>query len=276
MWMNKVVLITGGASGIGSEFALNLARKGSHVIILDINEELGIKVAQSCGEHASFYKLDVRDLSAYQQIVERILSEKGRIDVLFNNAGIGIAGETYELNYELWERIIDINIKGVLNGIHLVYPHMVKNKSGIIINTSSLAGIGPLPLMAPYSMTKHAVVGLSNSLRFEARKFGIQVNVLCPAAIETPILKASNPADLPTVSWIPDTVRYLSTLAGKPYSLPQFATDALKEIEADKGIIILPQKAKIGALLGRLFPSLAEKSIMKALEKERSYRPKSL
>lgn len=276
MWTNKVVLITGGASGIGSEFALNLARKGSHVVILDINEELGIKVAQSCGEQASFYKLDVRDLSAYQQIVERILSEKGRIDVLFNNAGIGIAGEMYELNYELWERIIDINIKGVLNGIHLVYPHMVKNKSGIIINTSSLAGIGPLPLMAPYSTTKHAVVGLSNSLRFEARKFGIQVNVLCPAAIETPILKASNPADLPTVSWIPDTVRYLSTLAGKPYSLPQFATDALKEIEADKGIIILPQKAKIGALLGRLFPSLAEKSIMKALEKERSYRPKSL
>lgn len=273
--MNKVVIITGGASGIGSEFALNLTRKGSYVYILDTNEELGIEVARSCGEKASFHKLDVRDLGAYQQIINHILLQKGKIDALFNNAGIGIAGEAYELNYELWERIIDINIKGVLNGIHLVYPQMVQNKSGIIINTSSLAGVGPLPLMAPYSMTKHAIVGLSNSLRLEARKYGIQVNVLCPAAIETPILKASNPVDLPTVPWIPDTVRYLSTLAGKPYSLRQFTIDALKQIEADKGIIILPQRAKIGALLSRYFPWLAEKSILNALEKERSFRPEA-
>lgn len=273
MWKNKVVLITGGASGIGKEFALALSKKGSHVVILDINEESGKSTARECGEFASFYRLDVCNIDAYRDVIEQILADKGSIDVLFNNAGIGIAGEIYELDPELWDRIIDINIKGVLNGINLIYPLMVKNKSGVIINTSSLAGLGPVPLMAPYSMTKHAVVGLSNSLRLEAKSFGIQVNVLCPAAVETPILKAKNPSDLPSVTWVPDTVRYLSRLAGKPYSLNRFVTEAIKEIEADKAVIVLPQRAKIGVLIGRLFPGVAEKAIMNALDKERSYRP---
>ncbi len=273
MWKNKICLITGGASGIGREIALHLTKRGCHVIILDINEEAGHEAARTCGDLASFYKLDVCDLDAYRRIVEQIITDYGSIDILFNNAGIGIAGEACELDYTLWNRIIDINIKGVLHGIHLIYPLMVKNKRGVIVNTSSLAGLGPLPLMAPYSMTKHAVVGLSNSLRLEAKKFGVQVNVLCPAAVETPILKAANPADLPAVTWMPDTVRYLSLLAGKPYSLSQFASDALKAIEADKGVVVLPQKAKIGVLIGRLFPWLAEKSILKALQKERAFRP---
>lgn len=273
MWKDKVVIITGGASGIGRGFALTLSQKGSIVIILDINEEAGARTAIDCGENATFYKLDVRDVEAFKHLVNLIIKERGRIDVLFNNAGIGIAGEAHEIDEALWNRIIDINLKGTLNGVNLIYPLMVNNKSGIIVNTASLAGLGPLPLMAPYSMTKHAIVGLSNSLRLEAALYGIQVNTLCPAAIDTDILKAKNPADLPPVSWLPDTVRYLSALAGKPYELNRFVTEALKEIEADKGVIVLPQRAKIGVLIGRWFPKLAEKSILKALEQERSFKP---
>ncbi len=272
MWKGKVVMITGGASGIGRAFALKLSRQGSYVNILDINEEAGARTALDCGENATFYKLDVRDVKAYRNLVNLIIKTSGSIDVLFNNAGIGIAGEAQEIDETLWNRIIDINIKGTLNGINLIYPIMVKRKKGVIVNTASLAGLGPLPLMAPYSMTKHAIVGLSNSLRLEAKLYGIQVNTLCPAAIETDILKAKNPNDLPPVAWLPDSVRYLSSLAGKPYDLNRFVNEALKEIEADKGVIVLPQRAKIGVLIGRWFPWLAEKSIFKAMELERSFK----
>lgn len=272
MWKDTVCLITGGASGIGSALAKNLAERGSKVILLDINEEVGQKVATECGENASFYTLDVRDLASYRQRVQNVLSKNGKIDVLFSNAGIGVAGETYELDPGLWDRIIDVNIKGVLNGIHAVYPYMVQRKSGIIVNTASLGGLSPLPLMTPYSMTKHAVVGLSKSLRLEAKKYGVQVNALCPAAVETPLLKAANPVDLPAVSWIPDTVRYLTRLAGAPYDLGRFASDAIKEIEADKGVIVLPRKAKWISVIGRIFPWLTERSIIQAMQNERSFR----
>lgn len=160
----------------------------------------------------------------------------------------------------------------MLNGVLAAYPIMVKQGYGYIINTASLAGLGPAALMAPYAMTKHAVVGLSHSLRIEAADLGIQVNVLCPSAIETPILDSKNPVDLPEVPWTPDARRYLSNLAAPPYPAHKMAEEVLEAIEKNRSTIVIPGRARFAWLLGRIFPGLVEKLAAKALQIERKSR----
>ena len=269
IWNGAVALVTGGGSGIGRQLSLAMSKRGTKVIVTDINAENAAKVASECGSGAESFALDVRDAAAFTELVNNIYNKNKSIDFIFNNAGIGIGGETFEIGHQLWDRIIDINIKGVLNGVLAAYPIMVKQGSGHIINTASLAGLGPAPLLAPYSLTKHAVVGLSTSLRIEAVKFGVKVSVLCPSAIETPILDSSNPSDLPSVPWAPNMRRFLTTLAGPPYPVEKLAEEALAAIEKNKPVIVIPSRARAIWVLGRLFPSLVFSESLKAVAAER-------
>ncbi len=272
IWNNSVAIITGGGSGIGRSLGILMAQRGATVVVTDINQESAANTAAECGEKASFIQLDVRDADAVKKTIGDTFAKYGHLDFIFNNAGIGVAGESHEIGTALWDRIIDINLKGVLNGVLAAYPIMIRQRSGYIINTASLAGLGPAPLMAPYAMTKHAVVGLSTSLRIEAEKYGVKVILLCPAAIETPILYSSNPIDLPEVPWSPDTKRFLTNLAGPPYAVEKLAEEALAAIERNKAIIVIPGRARFSWRLGRLFPALVEKIIHKAVRTERSFR----
>jgi short-subunit dehydrogenase len=124
-------------------------------------------------------------------------------------------------------------------------------------------------------MTKHAVVGLSTSLRLEAEHYGVRVSVLCPSAIETPLLDAGNPSDLQAPSWRPNTRRYLARLAGgRPaYPVDKLAADTLEAMERNVGVIIIPGHSRTGALLNRLLPGVVEKGIRRVLAAERSARP---
>ena len=173
------------------------------------------------------------------------------MDFLFNNADIGLSGEAFEVPVAEWDRIINTNLRGVMNGVLAAYPLMINQGFGHIINTASLAGLGPAPLLSPYSMTKHAIVGLSISLRIEAVKYGVKVSVLCPGPIETPILdsEASHPSH-----WYPDTRRFLTNLVGPPYPVHLLVEKALREIEQNKSIIVIPGRAKLAWIIGRLFP----------------------
>ena len=272
IWKDAVAIITGGGSGIGRALANAMANRGAIVIVTDIDQEKARMVADECGVKAQSFLVDVRDANQVNEIVHQVYQQFGKIDCIFNNAGIGIAGETHEIPAPLWDRIIDINLKGVLNGVLAAYPIMVKQGHGYIINTASLAGLGPAALMAPYAMTKHAVVGLSHSLRLEAANYGVQVNVLCPSAIETPILDSTNPADLPAVPWTPDARRYLTNLAAPPYPVEKMAEEVLTAIEKNKSTIVLPAKARFAWVMGRLFPGLVEKLAAKALKIERQSR----
>ena len=272
-WSEAVVLITGGGSGIGQALALNLAKRGSTVLISDINQESAVKTANECGKKAIACHLDVRDFNAVNELITSIPKNHGSLDFLFNNAGIGVGGETYEISLEGWERVLDINVRGVIHGVHSAYPIMVKQGSGHIINTASLAGLGPAPLVTPYAMSKHAVVGLSTSLRIEAVKYGVGVSVLCPAAIETPLLDANPPADLPDANiWLPDFRRFLTKIGGPPYPVENLAKDTIQAIEKNIGVIVIPGRARFLWRLGRLFPALMEKGGIDAVETERAYR----
>ena len=132
--------------------------------------------------------LDVRSYSSFERAVAEAVQQSGRIDYLFNNAGIGVGGEVDSYTLDDWNDVFDVNLRGVVHGIQAVYPIMIRQHSGHIVNTASMAGLVTNAGMASYTATKHAVVALSKALRVEAERHGVQVSVLCPGAIRTPIL----------------------------------------------------------------------------------------
>lgn len=187
---NKIAVITGAASGLGQGFATVMAANGATIVAADINLEGAEKTVERIvanGGKASAKKVDTRDSAAVQKLVDDAVSEHGRIDYMFNNAGIAVQGPFEEIPVEHWDEIVDINLKGVIYGSSAAYKQMVKQRSGQIVNTASLAGLVPSPMLAPYSATKFGVVGLTDSLRAEARRHGVTATALCPGFIESGI-----------------------------------------------------------------------------------------
>src|SRR5450759_5369328 len=203
MPMSQVGIVTGAASGIGQALATALVARGDTVVLADVNAGGAKQVAAGLGSRASAVGLDVRAADAVTQLVDDVVGEHGRLDLMFNNAGIGGGGEVDELTTAHWTRIVDVNLLGVVSGTVAAHRVMVARGSGHIVNTASVLGLTPAPLATPYAMTKHAVVGLSLSLRAEAAARGVRVSVVCPGVIETPLLDSEGPADLP-----PPTHRY--------------------------------------------------------------------
>lgn len=271
-WQGKSVIMTGAASGIGLALSKAMVERGAEVWLTDIDLAGATEQAQALGERAHARELDVTDAGAFRAIVEEVVAQHGALDFLFNNAGIGVAGESHAMDTSHFDRTLDINVRGVTNGVMAAYPLMIERGQGHIVNTASAAGLLPVPLMAAYSMSKHAVVGLSESLRLEARNYGVQVSVLCPSAIETPLLDSKGPEDL-AKPWRPDLRRYLTAVAGPPHPVADFAEYALRGIEAGHGKIIAPAMARMGARVARWLPRLAEMRIRSALAKELADRP---
>lgn len=272
-WQGKTVVITGAASGIGKSLALELAQRQARLIVTDIELDAVRATAKACGAHAEALQLDVRDAQAVLRCCEDVVKRHGRLDFIFNNAGLGVGGEAHEIPLISWDRIIDVNIRGVVHGILAAYPIMVKQRSGHIINTASLAGFGPVPLLSPYAMTKHAIVGLTQSLRLEAEIYNVRVSALCPAAIETPLLDRTEIPGLPPMVWLPNVRRFLTRLAGPPYSVESFVAEALAALERNEELIVIPGRARLARALGQYIPSAVTLVTRKVLAEERSQRP---
>jgi len=184
----RVSIVTGGASGIGRAIAAELVARGSHVVVADLDGAAAQRTADELGPNASAATVDVSDAGAVAALVDATVAEHGRLDVMVNNAGIAVGGLLEELEAHHWAKAIDVNLRGVVNGVSAAYPHLRAQRSGHILNTASLAGLIPAPAMLPYTTTKHAVVGLSTALRAEAASQGVRVSVLCPAFVDTPLL----------------------------------------------------------------------------------------
>jgi short-subunit dehydrogenase len=178
---------------------------------------------------------------------------------MFNNAGIVIAGRTHEMQPAQWERVIDVNIRGVVNGVLAAYPVMVAQRSGHIVNTASGVGLVPSPLVVAYAATKHAVVGLSGALRPEAAALGVRVSVICPGSVDTPILDTTPFAD-PSEPGAPALTGrdYLKTLRLRPMPAERFAEIALRQVIRNRAVIVVPTSAKALWYLHRLSPGLVE------------------
>src|SRR6201993_1947917 len=188
---SKIAFVTGGASGIGAALTTKLVDEGAEVWIADRQigaaEELAQRLGSGAGK-AHAIEVDVRSYSSFERAVADAVRQSGRIDYLFNNAGIGVGGEVDSYTLDDWNSVFDVNLRGVVHGIQAVYPIMIRQHSGQIVNTASMAGLVTNAGMASYTATKHAVVGLSKALRVEAERHGVQVSVLCPGVIRTPIL----------------------------------------------------------------------------------------
>jgi NAD(P)-dependent dehydrogenase (short-subunit alcohol dehydrogenase family) len=185
----KVAVITGGASGIGRGTALAMARRGTDVVIADINdrrlEETRADIA-TLGRRVLAVHCDVARDADIECLGETALRVMGRVDILMNNAGVMLRGALEQIPMADWEWSFDINLLGVVRGIRTFLPHMLERGSGYIINTGSVAGLIALTGEgAPYVASKFAIVGLSEALALYARPKGIGVSVLCPGSVDT-------------------------------------------------------------------------------------------
>lgn len=185
----RVVVVTGAASGIGEASARLFIEEGARVVIADIQEELGREVAKEFGDSARFVQCDVTDESSVEAAVHIAMKEWGQLDCMFNNAGsVGSAtGTIAEIDAAAWDRTVAILIRSVFLGTKHAARVMIPRRSGVILNTSStagvLGGIGP----HAYSTSKHAVIGVTKSAASELSAFGIRVNSIAPGAVLTPL-----------------------------------------------------------------------------------------
>jgi len=252
-------IVTGGASGIGRALGEHLASQGCTVCLADRQIDVAEQVAAAIcadGGNATASQVDVSNYSAVEHVVQEMLSRTDRLDYMFNNAGIAIGGPLRLHSIDDWKRIVDVNLLGVINGVQAAYQVMLKQGFGHIINTASMAGLSSAPGATAYAATKHAVVGLSKSLRIEASLDDFRVSVLCPGAIRTPILEGGGKYGKSYADMTPDQERRMWDKV-RPMSPDAFARAALTAVARNKAIIVIPSWWKLYWYADRFFPSLA-------------------
>ena len=186
----KVAVVTGAGSGIGRSIARLLGRRGAVVHVADLDPASASDVAAEVGGTA--HELDVRDAAAVQALADALFGGGGGVDMLFNNAGVGHAGPVAETPLSDWRTVVEVNLMGVVHGVHAFLPGMLaQGRPAHIVNTASMAGLVANPGMVPYCTTKFGVVGLSEALDLEVRKQGVRVTALCPGIIDTAIVRTS-------------------------------------------------------------------------------------
>ena len=253
----RSAIVTGGGSGIGRAIGARLHALGAHVVLADLDGEAAraaaSEIAIGPGGSVVGAQLDVRDRPAVRALVSEVAGRHGGLDLLFNNAGISVGGPSEQMPDEHWDRAVEVNLGGVVNGVIAALPLMVAQGRGHIVNTASAAGLLPAPFVAAYSATKHAVVGLSGALRPEVAPHGVRVTVLCPGMVETPILDGGPPADLPPGSGVTLTARtYLETVGMKPITADQMARIALRGVARNRAVVVAPAAIRVGLVAARV------------------------
>jgi NAD(P)-dependent dehydrogenase (short-subunit alcohol dehydrogenase family) len=245
----KTALVTGAASGIGREIARQLAAAGAHVTASDLPGAALDQTATELGIATRGVDVSKRDEIA--GAIDAIVAEHGRLDFMFNNAGVAIFGEFELVTLDDWDKIIDVNMRGVAYGSALAYRQMFKQRSGHIINTASVAGLVPVPLQAHYCATKHAIVGMSKTLAVEAKGNGIGVTIFCPAWVKTGMfenntmrgtLEGADPYKLVPIKPLPAEIAVQRLLEG---------------VAKGRGMVITPFYGRLGWWLERFAPHTA-------------------
>lgn len=263
----KTALVTGGASGIGRALCAELGRRGALLTATDINAGLleeTVRTLKEAGCEAAAAVLDVTDATAFKELVNALVVEHGRLDYLFNNAGIVAVGEAQDFSFDDWHRVIDVNLYGVAHGVMAAYPLMVKQGCGHIVNTASAAGLFPSAGEISYTASKYGVVGLSQALRVEGRKYGVKVSVVCPGFIETPIYGSARALGV-------DRERLF---AGIPRMMAseRCAELILRRVERNRAVIPVAWDAWLTWLLQRLSPGMTQLVTRKQIRQVRRYR----
>lgn len=243
-------IITGAGSGIGRALAVELAQRDHQLILADIDKPSVDHVAESLrrrGTSVQAAELDVRDATAVEALIRGVYDEFGRLDFVYNNAGIAIGGEVRNMTAEDWQRTLDVDLRGVVHGVTAAYPIMIEQGFGHIVNTASVAGLIPAPALTAYAAAKHGVVGLSLSLRAEAAQYGVRVNVVCPGIIDTPMARE---AEVRAIE-VQETRGPIKTLA---ISAEACARAMVRGVDRDLPIIVVTRHGRFMHNLFRLSP----------------------
>lgn len=235
-YKNRIAVVTGAASGLGYGIASKLLELGAHVAFLDIDSERLNQVETENEDRKGLFetrRIDVTKCDELLQYFSDLQSKHGRIDYLFNNAGIGGTLPFENASQEHWETIVRLNLFGVINGITAVYPIMKGQRSGHIINTSSISGIIPFPGQALYNTTKYAVTGLSLSLESELKNYNIKISIICPGMVRTRIFYKPIIGEEATEDMV--------NIPQEAITVEEAVEDIFDGIEKDKQVIITPR-----------------------------------
>ena len=186
---DKVAIVTGSGQGIGRGIALALAKEGAKIVVIDITDRIYdvVKEIMNLGTQALAMKTDVSSAEQTGEMVKITVEKFGRIDILVNNAGIFPFKPLVEMTESDWDKVLNVNLKGVFNCTRAVAPHMINQKSGKIINIASIAGVVVgFAALTHYSASKGGIIGFTKSVALELAPFGINVNTIAPGSIETP------------------------------------------------------------------------------------------
>jgi short-subunit dehydrogenase len=265
---DKVIIITGAGAGIGKALSKELAELDARIIISDIqkqNLEQTVAEISDKGGRVEADVMNVTDKNAFTEHIDRVFEKYGRLDYLFNIAGIAIVGETQDSTIDVWEKVLNVNLNGMMYGAVHAYKKMVHQGFGHIVNMSSMEGLLPFPYMGSYVTSKYAVVGMSNVMRVEGAPLGVKVSVICPGFIQTAIL------DSPSFNINRENLIKTLPLAFI-ISAEECAKRILKGVARNKTFIVVTGVAKVLWMMARLSPSL----MVWLISKQHSFQRKKI
>jgi NAD(P)-dependent dehydrogenase (short-subunit alcohol dehydrogenase family) len=271
---DKAVLVTGSGSGIGRETALAFAARGAKLFLCDVNEtglEESARAARRSGGTVHTRVVDVSGRAAMAEYAEVVHAEVGAVDVLVNNAGVGLGGGFLDTSLEDWDWILSINLWGVIHGCHSFIPQMVAaNRGGHIVNVASAAGLLAPADLAAYATTKYAVVGLSEAFREELRPHGIGVSTICPGVINTPITRSSRLRG-PSAS---SRAELVAMYERRNYGPEKVATAIVDAVLEDRGLVPVTPEAWAMYALKRALPETTSRLVQRLADRARKKRGK--
>ena len=254
---NAVAIVTGGGMGLGEALCEELGRRGSTVVVADIDGDAARQVVghlEQSGASELAVRVDVANEAEVAQLIESTVAEYGRVDYMISNAGIAIGGDSRDLSMDQWRRVLDVDLLGVVYGTVHAYRVMARQGHGHIVNISSLSGLIPQPGNAAYCTSKHGIVGLSLSLRAEGVDLGVKVSAACPGDMKTKIYDNMVVVNMPR--------EQVATLSRRThYLMPQKSAQAaaraiLHGVSRNRPLIVFPLAVQVIWHLYRRFPGL--------------------
>ncbi|MDA1238003.1 MAG: glucose 1-dehydrogenase, partial [Proteobacteria bacterium] len=230
--LNKTAIVTGGGSGFGTGICEKFAREGARVIVADVNGDSAEKIAKDL--NVSYFKVDVSNSKSMAELANFSFNEFGNIDIIVNNAGVThLPAPMEDISEDEFDRVLNVNIRSIYLAAKYFVPHMKNNKSGVILNIASTAGVSPRPNLNWYNASKGWVITATKAMAIELASFGVRVNALNPVAGETPLLKAFMGEDTPEMR-----KKFLSTIPLGRFSTPEDLGSAACYLCSDEASLI--------------------------------------